>query len=205
MIEQYYSRCHSDHYVYFKRLDNGRYIILLLYVDDMLVTGSNMQDINVLKRKLTKSFVMKDFFDANQILGTRITRDKKNCKLTMSQGEYIEKVLERFIMENIKLVSTPLAINFKLSEEIYPKTWEEIEYMSKFPYSSTVGSLMYATMCTRPDIAHAVGVMSRYMNNPDKENSKVVQRILRYLRGTHLMHYVLEVHTLFYRDMLMQI
>jgi hypothetical protein len=52
MIEQGYSRCHSDHRVYFKRLENGSYIILLLYVDDMLVAGSNMQDINVLKNKL---------------------------------------------------------------------------------------------------------------------------------------------------------
>ena len=60
MTEHGYDRCHSDHFVYFKRLDNGRYIILLLYVDDMLVAGSNMQDINVLKRKLAKSFAMKE-------------------------------------------------------------------------------------------------------------------------------------------------
>ena len=83
MTEHGYSRCHSDHYVYFKRLDNGRYIILLLYVDDMLVTGSNMQDINVFKIKLDKSFAMKDLGAAQQILSMRITRDMKNCKLTL--------------------------------------------------------------------------------------------------------------------------
>ena len=60
MIEHGYSICHSNHYAYFKRLDNGRYIILLLYVDDMLVARSNMQDINVPKRKLANLFVMKD-------------------------------------------------------------------------------------------------------------------------------------------------
>ena len=59
MTEQGYSRCHYNHCVYFKRINNGIYIILLLYVDDMIVEGSNMQDINVLKRKLAKSFVMK--------------------------------------------------------------------------------------------------------------------------------------------------
>ena len=59
----------------------------------MLVTRSNMQDINVLKMKLHKSFVMKDLGAAKQIIGTRITRDMKNHKLTFSQGEYIEKVL----------------------------------------------------------------------------------------------------------------
>ena len=78
MIEHDYSRCHSDHCVYFKMPDNGRYIILLWYVDDMLVSGSNMQDINVLKRKLDKSFVMKDLGAVKKILGMRITRDMKN-------------------------------------------------------------------------------------------------------------------------------
>ena len=98
MTEQGYDRCHSNHCVYFKRLDNERYIILLLYVDDMLVAGYNMQDINVLKRKLAKSFAMKDLGAAKQILGMRITRDMKNCKFTLSQGEYIEKLLQRFRM-----------------------------------------------------------------------------------------------------------
>ena len=83
-------------------------------------------------------------------------------------------------MKNAKLDSTPLAIHFKLSKEMYPKTQEEIDYMSKIPYSLAVGILMYSMVCTRPDIAHAVGVVSRYMNNLGKEHWKAVQRILRY-------------------------
>ena len=117
MTEQGYDRCHSDHCVYFKRLDNGRYIILLLYVDDMLVAGSNMQDINVLKRKLAKLIAMKDLCDAKQILGMRKTRDRKNHKLTLSQGEYIENVLERFRMQNENPVSIALSSYFKLGKE----------------------------------------------------------------------------------------
>ena len=77
MTEHGYNRCHFDHCVYFKRLDNGRYVILLLYVDEMLVVGYNMQDINVLKRKLAKSFAMKNLGVAKKILGMRITRNKK--------------------------------------------------------------------------------------------------------------------------------
>jgi hypothetical protein len=98
--------------------------------------------------------------------------------------QYIEKVLERFTMLNEKLVSTPLANHFKLTKEMCPKTWEEIEYMSKVPYSSVVSSLMYAMVCTRSDIAHAVGVVSSYMNNLGKEHWAVVKWILRYLRCT---------------------
>jgi hypothetical protein len=138
----------------------------------------------VLKRKLANSFAMKDLGVAKKILGMRITRDRKNHKLTLSQGEYIEKVLERFKMQDAKLVSTPLANHFKLTKEMCPKTQEKIDYMSKVPYSSTVGSLMYVMVCTRPDIAHAVGVVRRYMNNLGKEHWKEVKWILRYLRGT---------------------
>jgi hypothetical protein len=99
----------------------------------MLVAGSNMQDINVLKKKLSNSFAMKDLGAAKKILGMIITRDRKNHKLKLSQGEYIEKVLERFRMKNAKPISTPLASHFKLIKEMCPKTEEEIKYMSKVP------------------------------------------------------------------------
>ena len=69
---------------------------------------------------------MKDLGVAKKILGMRITRDMKNCKLTLSQGEYIEKVLERFGTKNAKIVSTPLAIHFKLTKAMCPKTQEDI-------------------------------------------------------------------------------
>jgi hypothetical protein len=184
MIERGYSICHYDHCVYFKRIENGSYIILLLYVDDMLVPGSNMQDINFLKNKLFNSFAMKDLGAANKIICMRITRDRKNHKLTLSQGEYIEKVLERFRMQNPKPVSTPLVNHLKLTKDMCPKTHEEIKYMSRVPYSSAVGSLMYVMVCTRPDISHAVGVVSGYMNNQGKEHWLVVKWILKYLRGT---------------------
>jgi len=72
-------------------------------------------------------------------------------------------------MQNAKLVRIPLASHFKLSKEVCPKTQEEMAYMSKDPYASLVESLMYAMVCTRPDIAHAVGVVNRYMNNLGKE------------------------------------
>ena len=72
----------------------------------------------MLKRKLANSFAMKDLGAAKKIFGMRITRDRKNRKLTLSQGEYIEKVLERFRMKNEKPVSTPLANHFKLTKEM---------------------------------------------------------------------------------------
>ena len=104
--------------------------------------------------------------------------------MTLSQVDYVEKVLQRFFMENAKAVSTPLLGHLKLTKEMCPKTQEEEDKMSKVPYASAVGSLMYAMVCTRPNIAHAVGVVSRYMNHPGIEHWNVVKWILRYLRGT---------------------
>jgi hypothetical protein len=144
----------------------------------MRVVGSNMQDINVLKKKLANSFSMKDLGAAKKILGMRITRDRKNHKLTLSQGEYIEKVLERFRMQNEKPISTPLAIHFKLTKEMCPKTHRADRIHVRVPYSLTIGNLMYAMVCTRPYIAHAVGVVSRYMNNLGKEHWEEVKWIL---------------------------
>ena len=84
MHEHGYSRCYLDHCVYFKRLDGDSYIILCLYVDDMLVAGSNMNHIKGLKCQLAHSFTMKDLGVEKQILGMKICRDRKNKKLTLS-------------------------------------------------------------------------------------------------------------------------
>ena len=86
----------------------------------------------MLKRKLATSFAMKDLGAAKQILGMRITRDRKNHKLAFSQNEYIQEVLKRFNMHNAKPVSTPFASHFKLSKEMSSRTQEDMDYMFKF-------------------------------------------------------------------------
>ena len=73
-------------------------------------------------------------------------------------------------MDKAKAVSCPLANHFKLSSKQCPSTDKEKEEMEKVPYASAVGSLMYAMVCTRPDITHAVGVVSRFFSNPGKEH-----------------------------------
>ena len=114
----------------------------------------------------------------------KISRDRSAGTLNLSQELYIEKVLSRFRVNDAKPRTTPLANHFKLSKEQSPKTAEERDHMALIPYASVVGSLIYAMVCTRPDIAHAVGVVSRYMANPGKEHWEAVKWLLRYLRGT---------------------
>ncbi|KAE8661680.1 hypothetical protein F3Y22_tig00113725pilonHSYRG01810 [Hibiscus syriacus] len=89
-----------------------------------------------------------------------------------------------FNLQDVKPVSTHLGVHFKLSKEQSLKTEEERAHMVKVSYASLIGSLMYVIVCTRPDISHAVGVVSRYMNNPGKVHWEAVKWILRYLRGT---------------------
>src|SRR5947207_6356773 len=113
---------------------------------------------------------MKDLGAAKKILGIKIIRDGKSDKLYLSQKGYIEKVLHHFNMHNAKPVSTPLATHFKLSSALCPVSEDDIEYLSRVPCSSAVGSLMYAIVCSRPDLSHALSVVSRYIANPGKEH-----------------------------------
>ena len=81
-------------------------------------------------------------------------------------------------------MKVPIPVGVKLYVEKCSKAQEEEEYMSQFPYASVVGSLMYAMVCTIPNIAHAVGVLSRYMSKPGKEHWILVKRVFKYLCGT---------------------
>ena len=99
-----------DHCCYFKRFD-GCYIILLLYVDDMLVVGSSMKEINKLKKQMSNWFEMKDLGAAKQILGIRISRDRTKGTLDLSQEKYIEKELSRFSLHDAKPRDTVLGSN----------------------------------------------------------------------------------------------
>jgi len=113
--------------------------------------------------------VMKYLGPAKKILGIQIHRYRDRKELFLSQKQYIEKALKRFNMTDAKAVSTLPAKHFKLSISQSPSTDEEKKVMSRIPYSSAFGSLMYAMVCTRPDIAYSVGTVSRFISNPGKE------------------------------------
>ena len=113
-----------------------------------------------------------------------VWRDHQAGKLFLSQKKYIDRVLERFNMSNCKPVSTPLATHLKLSSDLCPQIEEEKEHMSHVPYASAIGSLMYAMICTRPDLAHVVSMVSWCMHNPGKDHWSAVKWIFGYLKGT---------------------
>ncbi|GJU46168.1 retrovirus-related pol polyprotein from transposon TNT 1-94 [Tanacetum coccineum] len=179
-----YNRLHADPCAYFKRFENNDFIILLLYVDDMLVAGPNKDRINKLKAQLAREFEMKDLGPVNKILGMKIHRDRVSRKIWLSQKSYVKKILQRFNMQDYKPISTPFPTDVKLSSKMSPSSEKERMEMSRVPYALAVGSLMFTMICTRLNIAHAVGVVSRYMAEPGRGHWEAVKRILRYIKGT---------------------
>jgi hypothetical protein len=125
MVGQGYTRTDADHCLYVKQFPNGKFIILLLYVDDMLIIGQDANMIGSLKNELFKSFDMKDLGPTRQILGMQILRDRKTKKLWLSQEKYVERVLERSNMKHAKPVSTSLGGHFKLSKKSCPSSNKE--------------------------------------------------------------------------------
>jgi hypothetical protein len=173
----------EDHCVYVKRF-KGSFIVLSLYVDDILLAGNDKDMIVATKGWLSSNFEMKDMGEADYILGVKIFRDRSKKLLGLLQQTYIKKILECFQMNDCKPIDNPIAKGEKLCLEMCPKTQDEIKKMARVPYANAIGSLMYAMMCTQSDICYAVGLVSRFQSNPGQSHWKAVKRILRYLKGT---------------------
>ena len=162
----------------------SKIVFLILYVDDILLIGNDIPMLSSVKVWLKNHFKMKDLGEAQRILGIRIYRDRAKRMLALSQETYIDKILERFSMTNSKRGYLPMVHGVHLSKTQSPKSPEEIERMSRIPYTSAVGSIMYAMMCTRPDVAYALSMTSRYQGNPGESHWMAVKNILKYLRRT---------------------
>ena len=157
---------------------------LLLHVDNMLIAAKSKEEIRTIKAQLNNEFEIKHLRAAKKMLGMEILRDRVERRLSLSLKGYIEKVLRRFNMKNANLVTTPLASHFRLSSTLCPQSDEEVDYMSRVPYFSAMGSLMYVMVCSHPDLAYGVNAVNRYMEKPSKEHWKVFQWIMRYFSGS---------------------
>lgn len=102
----------------------------------------------------------------------------------MSQEYYTERVLQRFKMKSSKEVSTPLATHFNLRSNQSPSSEDETFDIKYVPYTSAMGSFMYATVCTRINISYVVGTINIFLSNPGRGHWNIIKWILRYLRGT---------------------
>ncbi|VFQ84487.1 unnamed protein product [Cuscuta campestris] len=159
-------------------------VFLILYVDDILLMGNDVPALTSVKTWLSENFAMKDLGNASYALGIRIYRDRSRKLIGLCQSTYIYKVLNRFSMFNSKKGSLPMIPGTALSKSQSPSTPEQKELMMKVPYASAIGSIMYAMICTRPDVSFALSVTSRYQGNPGEAHWTAVKNILKYLRNT---------------------
>ncbi|GJX48061.1 retrotransposon protein, putative, ty1-copia subclass [Tanacetum coccineum] len=146
-----------------------------------------LQDV---KSYLGKCFAMKDLGDAAYILGIKIYQDRSKRLIGLCQSAYIEKILKRYSMENSKRGTIPMQEKLRLSKSQGASTPAEIQRMQKIPYALAVGSIMYAVRCTRPDVAFAQNMTSRFQQNPSEIHWTTVKNILKYLRNTKDMFLV---------------
>ena len=154
-------------------------MILILYVDDLLLLGEDLSKIEDIKCQLGKLYQMKDLRPASSYLGIQITRDRNTQAIWIDQQVYIENALKRFGLSDVNSTKTPLPAGIHLE-----KSEETVALDTKTYYQQIIGTLIYAAIGTRHDIAFVATRLSRFNNNPMQEHIKYIKYVLWYLKST---------------------
>ena len=171
-----FEQTYSDPCVYINR-EMG--VIIAIWVDDLIIFGRDMVDINNVKEALKKEYEMKDLGELKYFLGIQVHRDRERKIIHISQSGYNRTILERYGMQNSKLANTPLPSSSRLTKATATDT-----LVDQNKYQSMVGSLMYAMLTTRPDLAQTIQQISQFSQKPTRNHEKAVKHALRYLNGT---------------------
>lgn len=157
----------------------GESVIIAVYVDDIILAAGSEQRMSEVKQAIADEFTVKDMGELKYCLGVTVDQETNPDSIWIGQPGYTERVLTKFKMDEAKPVSTPVDTNNKLV-----KTGENDETVDQGLYQSAVGSLLYLSIWTRPDITYAVSNVAKFCSNPSKEHWTAVKRIMRYLKGT---------------------
>ena len=172
-----YLQTHSDHCVY---VHPKTKVIVAMWVDDLIIAGSNMEKINKLKRELKKAFEMTDMGELKYFLGMQVYRNREEREIHINQSGYTKAMLDKFKLLDSHPVSTPIATG-----TILRKSTSNDKLMDNpKKYQSLVGSQMYAMLCTRPDLTYEISQISQFNNSPSETHYAVAKRGLRYLNGS---------------------
>ena len=174
LTENQFIQNQADHCVYTSEIENQK-VFILIWVDDIIIAASNEVLMTEVKKMLTSKFKMKDLGKLKHFLGIDFEQSEHCVK--MSQKKYVEKILERFEMEDCKPRATPCEVKLD-----YTGNLEVMCDVRK--YREAVGSLIYLTTCTRPDLSFVVSRLSQYFSKPTEEQWTTVKHVLRYLKAT---------------------
>jgi hypothetical protein len=162
-----YVMCHS----------NGDMLVVVLYVDDLMIAGSKLKIVEHFKRAIAERFTMTDLGNLRWLLGMEVRRNRAKRTIEINQTAYIDRILQRYGMMDCKPVATP-------GEGTLSRLTVEDGGKPDGEYMSLVGSLVYAAMVTRLDIAHRIQVLGRHLQASGQEHWTAAKRVLKYLKGT---------------------
>jgi hypothetical protein len=173
----------ADPGVFYTRVDE-HLLVLAVHVDDCILTGSSPDLIAQYKTKLNACYALTDLGPIHWLLGIKITRDRMARTISLSQSSYIDALVSRFSLADAKPQRTPMVPNVVYGKKDSPSSPDEAARMKRTPYREAIGSLMYAAVATRPDIAFAVSHLSQFLDNPGVAHWEAVKRVIRYLATT---------------------
>ncbi|KAJ0869676.1 putative RNA-directed DNA polymerase [Helianthus annuus] len=173
--ENGYARSLNEPTMYVKRGNAGEILIICLYVDDIIYTSSSQKMVEQFKKEMIQEFDMSDIGVLQYFLGLEVIQGPDG--IFLSQKKYTVELLKKFGMASCKEAATPMNKNEKLKMD------DGGDLVDGYKYRSMIGGLMYV-MHTRPDIAFAVGIVSRLMQSPSVYHYGAAKRIMRYLAGT---------------------
>lgn len=172
-----FSASETDPGLFIKNMEEDN-VYILAYVDDILIAAKSKDSVKTVKTILMTTFDARDLGDASYFLGWEIKRDRAKRTLKVSQTKMTTNLIIKYGMDNAKTKTTPLSPANKLTKQGEPLD------TSTYGYSELIGSLLYLSVCTRPDIAQAVGALARYMSKPTTDNWTTAKGVLKYLAGT---------------------
>ncbi|KAK2402146.1 putative mitochondrial protein [Trifolium repens] len=178
LVMQGFRKCSVEYGVYVKKSDDKHMLIICLYVDDLLVTGSSLVEIKNFKSQMQSEFEMTDLGKLTYFLGMELLETSGG--IVLHQAKYAKEILRKFEMVDYNSSVTPADTKVKIEDD------DTSEAVDSTMFRQLVGSLRYLCQ-SRPDISYAVGYISRFMSKPLKSHFLAAKRILRYINGT--VHY----------------
>ena len=173
----------ADPCLYVLELD-GQTVYLLVYVDDVLSASAHKEALDKVAKMFSSMFPIRIEEGVSKFLGISIQKDNVASTITIHSGSYIEKLLQNFAMEQCRPVSTPLNASLDITKAATSLNEGGNSPVDSTMYRQLVGALLHLSNTTRPDISFAVGLLSRFMENPTTMHWEAGKRVLRYLKGT---------------------